>query len=80
MDDTGNRGPVWRRGEIESPCVQVCMIHPTTGLCVGCRRTGDEIATWSRLDPAERRRIMDDLPQRPDADKRRGGTRTRRSG
>ena len=55
---------VWRRDEIESPCVRICLIHPEARLCVGCYRTGDEIARWSRMAPDERRAIMDELPAR----------------
>ena len=41
---------VWRREEIESPCVKVCLVHPATGLCVGCHRTVEEIAAWATND------------------------------
>ena len=65
---------VWKRGEVDSPCVKVCVIHPEERLCVGCLRTIAEIATWSRMSGAERRAIMADLPQRaPRLAKRRGG-------
>ncbi len=49
---------------IETPCVSVCMIDQPTGLCEGCGRTVEEIVRWIRLTPAERRRIMDELPER----------------
>ena len=32
--------------EIISPCISVCRMHVITGLCEGCFRTRDEIATW----------------------------------
>jgi predicted Fe-S protein YdhL (DUF1289 family) len=65
---------VWRRDEMDSPCVKVCVIHPEERLCVGCYRTIEEIATWSRMSAAERRDIMDDLPARaPRLARRRGG-------
>ncbi|MEM6488641.1 MAG: DUF1289 domain-containing protein [Pseudomonadota bacterium] len=64
---------------IESPCVQLCMLHPETGLCVGCARTGNEIASWSRLTPAERRTVMESLPSREAVPRtRRGGASARR--
>lgn len=69
---------VWQRAEIESPCVKICVLQTVTGLCLGCRRTGEEIAAWSRLDQAERRRIMAELPDRALAAARRGGARGRR--
>ncbi len=72
--------PVWRRDEIESPCVKICLIHPETGLCLGCKRTLEEIASWSRLTPEERRAIMAELPLRQAAPTRRRGGRAARVG
>ena len=37
---------VWRRAEIESPCVNVCVLHPGAKICVGCLRTGEKPARW----------------------------------
>jgi hypothetical protein len=47
-----------------SPCIKICVIDPQSGLCTGCARTLAEIAAWSGLDAAERRRIMAELPER----------------
>lgn len=69
---------VWRRNEIESPCINVCVIHPETRLCTGCARTGDEIAAWSRLTPEARRAIMAELPNRQPAPTHRRGGRAAR--
>lgn len=70
----GAKDEVWVRDEIESPCVKLCVVHPEERLCVGCFRTIEEIATWSRLTAAERREIMADLPERaPRLVRRRGG-------
>lgn len=68
---------VWKRAEIESPCVKVCLIHPESRLCVGCNRTIDEITRWSRMTPDERSTIMAALPGRAVAPGRRGGRRAR---
>lgn len=69
---------IWRRDEIESPCVKICVIHPEARLCTGCYRSIDEIGAWSRLTAEERRRIMADLPARAEAlATRRGGRRGR---
>lgn len=54
---------IWKRDEIDSPCTKVCVIHKT-GLCVGCYRTLDEIAEWSKMTPETRRGIMETLPAR----------------
>ncbi len=64
---------LWRRAEVESPCVKLCMLHPEYRVCIGCHRTVDEIGRWSRMTPAERTRIMADLPSRKPLPTRRGG-------
>ena len=70
--------PLWKRDEIESPCVQICVVHPETRICTGCYRTIDEITDWSRMTPEARRNIMDDLPARAYQLKvRRGGRAAR---
>jgi uncharacterized protein len=48
----------------ESPCIAVCMIEPRSGLCYGCGRTLPEIASWHRLESAERQAVMAGLSQR----------------
>ncbi|MBV7410050.1 DUF1289 domain-containing protein [Maritimibacter sp. DP1N21-5] len=69
---------VWTRDEPLSPCTKVCQIHPEMRLCIGCYRTIDEIARWSRLSDTERRLIMDALPDRaPMLARRRGGRAAR---
>ncbi len=69
---------IWKRDEIQSPCVKLCVIHPEERLCVGCMRSIDEIASWSRLTPEARAAIMVDLPARtPRLQKRRGGRMAR---
>lgn len=35
-----------------SPCISVCRLDERSLMCVGCRRTLDEIGAWSRLDDA----------------------------
>ncbi|HEU0062983.1 MAG TPA: DUF1289 domain-containing protein, partial [Hyphomicrobiaceae bacterium] len=47
-----------------SPCIKVCAIDGTTGLCSGCGRTRAEIAAWSAMSEAEKDRIMTLLPAR----------------
>jgi hypothetical protein len=49
---------------VESPCNRVCVMHPSLGHCIGCGRSLDEIARWSDFAPAERARIMAQLPPR----------------
>jgi len=72
--------PIWQRDEIDSPCVQVCVIHPEARLCIGCLRSPDEIARWSHLPPEQRRAIIDALPARaPNLRPRRRGGRAGRT-
>ena len=57
-----------------TPCVNICVIHPDAGICVGCHRSRDEIAGWAGLTDDERRAVMDTLAGRADRlKKRRGG-------
>ncbi|WP_170475309.1 DUF1289 domain-containing protein [Ruegeria arenilitoris] len=69
---------VWRRNEVESPCIQICVVHPTERICTGCYRTIEEITRWSKMESSERAEIMQDLPNRkPRLAKRRGGRSAR---
>jgi predicted Fe-S protein YdhL (DUF1289 family) len=45
-------------GAVPSPCVDVCVLDSDAGICTGCRRTLDEIATWSALDAIGRARVL----------------------
>ena len=72
---------VWRRDEVDSPCIKICQIHPGERICVGCYRTIQEIGMWSVMSAEERRAVMDDLPARaPRVKKRRGGRRACQAG
>lgn len=69
---------IWKRDEVQSPCIKVCVIHPEERLCTGCLRTIDEITAWSRMTPDARAAIMAELPDRaPRLKKRRGGRAAR---
>lgn len=47
-----------------TPCIGICKLDDR-GFCLGCLRTGDEIARWRGLPDSERRRMMRDvLPAR----------------
>jgi hypothetical protein len=72
--------PVWTRDEVESPCVNVCVIHPETRLCTGCGRSIDEITAWSRMSQDARREVMTALPHRVAAPQLRRGGRAGRLG
>ncbi|APE43989.1 DUF1289 domain-containing protein [Sulfitobacter alexandrii] len=69
---------IWKRAEIESPCVKICVVHPEARLCTGCLRSIDEISRWSRMSAEERREIMAELPDRAGRLKQRRGGRAAR--
>jgi predicted Fe-S protein YdhL (DUF1289 family) len=48
---------------VPSPCVDICRLD-AQGLCVGCRRTIDEIIEWPRASEARRREILRELELR----------------
>lgn len=69
---------IWKRDEIQSPCVKVCVIHPEARLCAGCLRSIDEITQWTKMTPESRAQVMEALPaRRPLLQKRRGGRAAR---
>ncbi|NKX46274.1 DUF1289 domain-containing protein [Roseicyclus persicicus] len=69
---------IWRRDEIESPCIKICVVHPETRTCTGCLRTIDEITAWSRMSVDARRAVMAELPaRRAQMGQRRGGRAAR---
>ena len=49
---------------ITTPCVKVCVVDGESALCLGCFRTLEEIAGWSRLTPQRREAIMAELADR----------------
>ncbi len=49
---------------VPSPCQKVCRIDQQHQLCLGCWRTLDEIACWSRADNAQKLAIWRLLKQR----------------
>ncbi|WP_375262265.1 DUF1289 domain-containing protein [Palleronia sp.] len=68
---------VWKRDEVQSPCIKVCVIHPQSRLCTGCLRSIDEISTWNIMSADERRAVLAELPSRQGLVARRRGGRAR---
>jgi predicted Fe-S protein YdhL (DUF1289 family) len=63
---------------IETPCVGVCTIDQTRDICSGCGRTVPEIAGWRQMSAAQRRTVMEELPDRLAKGRgRKGGRRAR---
>lgn len=42
---------------IPSPCKSICKMKDD--ICVGCKRSKDEIATWSKLTNEQKKLIVD---------------------
>ena len=70
----------WKRNEIDSPCVNICIVHPHANICAGCFRTIDEISGWSNMSPAQRKEIIKELPNRSSKLQVRRGGRAKRLG
>jgi predicted Fe-S protein YdhL (DUF1289 family) len=51
-------------GAVPSPCVDICRLD-ARGLCIGCRRTIQEISEWASASEARRREIISELARRP---------------
>lgn len=49
---------------METPCINVCVIDPASGLCIGCGRNSSEIGSWLAMPAGQRRDIMLSLPER----------------
>jgi predicted Fe-S protein YdhL (DUF1289 family) len=49
---------------VPSPCINVCKMDATSGLCQGCWRTIGEITDWSRLDDAAKIGILTAVTRR----------------
>ncbi|WP_291989287.1 DUF1289 domain-containing protein [Candidatus Accumulibacter sp. ACC007] len=43
---------------VASPCINVCKMDDDGGFCLGCFRTIEEIAVWSRAPDEQRLRIL----------------------
>ena len=55
---------IWKRNEVDSPCVKVCVVHPDARICVGCYRTIEEIGGWNRMSNEDRAALKEELPGR----------------
>jgi len=50
--------------KVTTPCTGVCRIDQSSGLCIGCRRTMDEIVLWGSMSEKDRRAIMAQVRER----------------
>jgi predicted Fe-S protein YdhL (DUF1289 family) len=49
---------------VPTPCIGVCELDEASGLCLGCARTGEEVAAWQDAAPGYKLGIWDELPPR----------------
>jgi uncharacterized protein len=59
--------PATDTGKVPSPCISLCKMNPQTGLCDGCFRTIDEIATWSTATEEMKRQVWVEIKRRQDS-------------
>ena len=57
----------WSSGQILSPCISICRMNDTSGLCDGCFRTRDEIANWAGAVDAAKEATWARIDQRLNA-------------
>jgi len=48
---------------VPSPCTRVCTLDDA-GVCLGCKRTVDEIKVWRSLDSNAKRALLKVIEQR----------------
>ena len=49
---------------VSTPCVKLCIMDAPSGLCQGCGRRVEEIASWASMSEPERIAVMAELPRR----------------
>lgn len=52
------------RGNILTPCVEICKMDKETKLCLGCKRTAKELKEWRRMNQEQRRAVIEELHTR----------------
>lgn len=56
--------PEAHAGPLPSPCINVCQMDASSGLCEGCWRTIAEIVAWGTASEAEKRAIWLEIKRR----------------
>ena len=52
-----------RDNTVPSPCVSICALD-ADDICVGCHRSGLEIARWSQMSADEKRAVLKNVAER----------------
>jgi predicted Fe-S protein YdhL (DUF1289 family) len=50
--------------EVKSPCRRICILED--GVCIGCKRTKEEISKWNRHTNEEKQKILDRIKKEED--------------
>ena len=50
-------------GHVNSPCINICKLDENK-ICIGCYRTLDEIANWTKYTNEEKLNIINQLQNR----------------
>ncbi len=50
--------------DVPSPCISVCRMDAPSGLCMGCWRTLNEIASWATMGADDKRAVWQLIEQR----------------
>ncbi len=56
--------PPYAARRVMSPCKSICIMDTKSDMCVGCKRTINEIARWPMMNDDERRTVVDSLKAR----------------
>jgi hypothetical protein len=56
--------PTYAARRVMSPCKSICIMDAKSNLCIGCKRTIDEVARWPMMDDDERRKVVEALKTR----------------
>ena len=49
---------------IDSPCNDICTQDLQSGLCIGCKRTQEEIANWIKYTDEQKKQVLIDIENR----------------
>ena len=54
--------PVKSISKVVSPCIKICTLQDN--FCIGCGRSTQEIAEWSKATAQRKKQILERLPDR----------------
>lgn len=52
---------------VKSPCISVCKLDENK-ICIGCWRTLEEIAAWSKMSDQQKLFVLDNCAQRKNSE------------